>query len=184
MNKKFDLALMSTTHILILCLATMTGFAIGRFTIDGSLSKKEITTNIVTTEVKKQELQVVQQVQKDSTTVKETTREIISYSPKGKVRKREFVETHYGTKTQIGTQTSLNSVVLDSSFSTKKTSMIESYQSNWLVMLNYQVKLDSWNFDYRNIEMGLGYRLIGSLYGSAQTNTQFNVVKVGGIYVF
>jgi len=167
-------------YSLISVISLIAGLMIGHYNAN-KLSKKVETTSVVTTEVKKQDISTVQQTQKDSTLAKETIHEIISYSHNGKISKREFIQDKIGTRTQIGTHTAINDVVLDLSSSNSNTTKVLAYQSNFLVMLNYQIKLNDFQFDYKLIEIGMGYRLLGDLYATAQTNTQFNEFKIGGI---
>ncbi|HXS59274.1 MAG TPA: hypothetical protein VN703_00480 [Candidatus Sulfopaludibacter sp.] len=159
------------------------GFFLGMLT-SNKLTKQVKTTQIVTAEVKKQEVAIVQQTQKDLTTVKETHTETIVYSPKGKIQQKTFTETNYGTKTQIGTQTSLNSVVLDSSFSKVDSTTISTYQSTWMFRAGYMVPLDEekiYPIQLKNFEIGVGYRLLGNLYGDIATNLTIKYIKLDGI---
>lgn len=159
------------------------GFFFGRYTAS-NISKKTEITQTAAIEVKNQQIQVVQQVQKDSTTAKEIIREIVSYSKKGKIRKREFVQTSYGAKTHTGLITKVEDVNSFMSSDKTKNSIVSEYQSNWMFRAGYMVPLDEekiYPLQIKNVEIGIGYRLLGNLYGDISTNLTIKYIKLDGI---
>jgi len=161
------------------------GFFLGMLT-SNKLTKQVKTTQIVTAEVKKQEVATVQQIQKDLTTVKKTNVEIISYSPKGKVRRREFIETNYGARTQTSAVTKFFDDVKTLSSSSTQNTTVSSYQSNWLVFANYEIPLEKTftTFEIKRVDFGLGYRLIGNMYLNISTKSTFDCIIVGATLLF
>lgn len=157
-------------------------YSAGRLTAN-KLSKKVETTNIVTAEVKKHEVSVVQEVKKDSAMAKETITRKISYGNNGKIKSETFVESRSGAKTRTGIQTDFNSVDLSSSISETKTTTVSSYQSNWMIHVGYEAPINNQMliFDARNFEGGIGYRVFSVFYTDLSANFVGRYVKLSEV---
>jgi hypothetical protein len=156
------------------------GFAIGRFTANRVTHKTETTQT-----VKQQETQVAV-----STSVTNTVRanktEITSYSEKyfnkkGILVKEIEKKSHNGASDVSFTNHTdlnvVNSTVTSDTFSNTET----SYQSTWL--LGFSVPMKS-HPEFQDLNVQLGYRVLGPVYLTMQSDYKFSKPTVGFAFNF
>jgi len=161
-------------EVLIFLSCIIISFIAGRMTAN-KLSKIEASSKSSHVETVKALVSTQAEIQKDSTTVKQTIIVAKHYSNAGKLQLETVTHVNYASaqnKTQIIAQNESINKKVEIQTSQKMT---ETFKSNW------ELGVSAPMLDYRKPNIDLGYRLFGDLYLHGEANI---IDKTGSIGFF